>query len=234
MSSGSYTSKLAQILKLKKCAAWEPVWYMYTRRWLIWLWYNRSHNCKTIDYKLKIKKYILSTSRNKLEYGIQMKLLSFLHFDFQKQMFCLFVKLLNTFDSHIRSAYRVVSLLSIITHMLTRDALYSTFWYSKSCSQKIDTILLQLWIFIKHIEGKVGENTYWFQRIKFQHTCIKKTLAELCLDHSNSIKGIPPFLALKKKENMNSVFQNKILMYSGSSLYFLFRFNFKSTSNILK
>lgn len=86
----------------------------------------------------------------------------------------LFVKLLNTFDSHIRSAYRVVSLLSIITHMLTRDALYSTFWYSKSCSQKIDIILLQLWIFIKHIGGKVGENTYWFQRIKFQHTCIKK------------------------------------------------------------
>lgn len=36
------------------------------------------------------------------------------------------------------------------------------------------------------------------------------------------IKGIPPFLALKKKENMNSVFQNKILMYSGSSLYFYF------------
>lgn len=174
MSSGSYTSKLAQILKLKKCAAWEPVWYMYTCRWLIWLWYNRSHNCKTIDYKLKIKKYILSTSRNKLEYGIQMQPLSFLHFDFQKQMSCLFVKLLNTFDSHIRSAYRVVSLLSIITHMLTRDALYSTFWYSKSCSQKIDTILLQLWIFIKHIGGKVGENTYWFQRIKFQHTCIKK------------------------------------------------------------
>lgn len=90
------------------------------------------------------------------------------------KMFCLFVKLLNTFDSHIRSAYRVVSLLSIITHMLTRDALYSTFWYSKSCSQKIDTILLQLWIFIKHIGGKVGENTYRFQRRKFQHTCIKK------------------------------------------------------------
>lgn len=91
MSSGSYTSKLAQILKLKKCAAWEPVWYMYTCRWLIWLWYNRSHNCKTIDYKLKIKKYTLSTSRNKLEYGIQMQPLSFLHFDFQKQLNVLFV-----------------------------------------------------------------------------------------------------------------------------------------------
>lgn len=89
--------------------------------------------------------------------------------------------------------------------------------------------------FYKTHWGKSRRKYLLVSTYKISTYLCKKTLAELCLDHSNSIKGIPPFLALKKKEeNMNSVFQNKILMYSGSSLYFLFRFNFKSTSNILK
>lgn len=44
------------------------------------------------------------------------------------------------------------------------------------------------------------------------------TLAELFLEHSNSMKKEHPFFLLVFKENINSILQNEILMYSGSSL----------------
>lgn len=53
--------------------------------------------------------------------------------------------------------------------------------------------------FYKTHWGKSRRKYLLVSTYKISTYLYKKTLAELCLDHSNSIKGIPPFLALKKK-----------------------------------
>lgn len=54
--------------------------------------------------------------------------------------------------------------------------------------------------FYKTHWGKSRRKYLLVSTYKISTYLYKKTLAELCLDHSNSIKGIPPFLALKKKK----------------------------------
>lgn len=60
------------------------------------------------------------------------------------------------------------------------------------------------------------------------------TLAELFLEHSNSMKKEHPFFLLVFKENINTILQNKNFDVQWVITPNFSRFDFKSTSNTLK
>lgn len=76
--------------------------------------------------------------------------------------------------------------------------------------------------FYKTHWGKSRRKYLLVSTYKISTYLYKKTLAELCLDHSNSIKGIPPFLALKKKKIWIVFFKIKFWCTVGHHYTFYF------------